>query len=139
MLVSDHSELSDEEFESQFESFRLKPRLFTHEAHLRLAYIHIKKYGAFQAEKNICEQIKGYADSLGATDKFNKTVTVAAIKVMNHFMNKSNSNDFEGLIQEYPRLLTHFKELLSKHYGFNVFADKRAKKEYVEPDLLPFT
>lgn len=138
MRLKDHSQYSDDEFEKVFESFKLKPSLFSHEAHLRLAYIHIEKYGSDQAAGNMCKQIKGYAESLGVTDKFNKTVTIASVKTMNHFMQKSNSDNFKEFIKEFPRLLTNFKDILGQHYGFNVFSDKRAKKEYVEPDLLPF-
>ncbi|WP_425390504.1 hypothetical protein [Ekhidna sp.] len=138
MRIKDHWQYTDEEFENQFETYRLKPGLFSHEAHLRLAYIHIQKYGSEQAEKNMCEQIKGFAESLGVYDKFNKTVTIASVKAMNHFMQKAKSDNFKDFIQEFPRLLTNFKDILEQHYGFNVFADKRAKKEFVEPDLLPF-
>ncbi|MFY0598958.1 MAG: hypothetical protein JXR03_04765 [Cyclobacteriaceae bacterium] len=138
MLIKDHSQFSDEEFEHQFESFKLKPRLFSHEAHLRLAYIHIKKYGVNRAEQNMCQQIKGYAESLGVFDKFNKTVTIASVKVMNHFMQKSEPDSFTDLTHEFPNLLDDFKGILRQHYGFNVFADKQAKKEFIEPDLLSF-
>ena len=138
MKLKDHHQYSDEEFEKLFETFKLKPGLFSHEAHLRLAYIHIQKYGRRQAELNMCEQIKGYAESLGGGDKFNKTVTIAAVKAVDHFMRKASSDNFKDLIKEFPRLLTNFRDLLGQHYGFNVFADKRAKREYVEPDLLPF-
>lgn len=138
MRIKDHSHLTDQEFENQFETYTLKPSMFSHEAHLRLAYIHIKKYGATQAEINMCEQIKGYAESLGVYDKFNKTVTVASVKVMNHFMQKSKTNSFDDLMSEFPKLNTNFREILSQHYGFNVFADKKAKKVFIEPDLMPF-
>lgn len=138
MRAKDHSSLSDQEFETQFETHKLKPSMFSHEAHIRLAYIHINKYGVERAEINMCKQIEGYALSLGATDKFNKTVTIAAVKTMNHFMQKSQTDNFFDLIAEFPQLNNDFRGLLSQHYGFNVFADKRAKKEFVEPDLLPF-
>lgn len=138
MRIKDHTQFSDEEYERQFETYQLKPGLFSHEAHLRLAYIHINKYGMEQAEINMCKQIEGFALSLGATDKFNKTVTVASVKVMDHFMRKSKSDNFFDFIKEFLRLNTDFKGVLGQHYGFNVFADKHAKKEFVEPDLMPF-
>lgn len=138
MKTKDHWSFSDKEFELQFENYTLKPGMFSHEAHIRLAYIHIKKYGLEQAETNMCVQIHGFANSLGGGDKFNKTVTVAAVKTVHHFMGKANSDNAKDFINEFPRLITNFKDLLSQHYGFNVFADKRAKKEYLEPDLLPF-
>lgn len=138
MLIKDHSQLTDQELEQQFETFKLKPKLFSHEAHLRLAYIHIKKYGAVRSEGHMTEQIKGYAESLGVYDKFNKTVTIASVRIMNHFMSSGESDDFYGLMNEFPVLLADFRSLLSRHYSFNVFGDKQAKKDFVVPDLIPF-
>ena len=50
-----HYALSDPEFEKQFESAVLDPKFFSHEAHLRLAWIHVTKYGVeraiFKSEK----------------------------------------------------------------------------------------
>ena len=139
MKTKSHLQLTDEELENKFESYTLKPNMFTHEAHLRLAHIHIRKYGVIQAEKNMCSQIEGYAISLGVRDKFNKTVTIAAVKVVDHFMRKSDTINFTDFIHENPRLLTNFKELLKEHYSFNIFSDKEAKRKFIAPDLAPFT
>ncbi|NQZ79174.1 MAG: hypothetical protein HRT61_24100 [Ekhidna sp.] len=138
MKVKDHNQFTDDELEQKFETYRLKPGMFSHEAHLRLAYIHIVKYGAKQAEINMVNQIKGYAEFLGVFDKFNKTVTIASVKTMHHFISKSNGNSFKELTSSYPELLNDFKGILKKHYSFNVFADKQAKLEFIQPDLLPF-
>lgn len=138
MQIKDHWRYTDEEYEKLFETFQLKPGMFSHEAHLRLAYIHVQKYGATQAEINMCSQIKGYAESLGVYDKFNKTVTMASIKVMDHFMKKASTTSFKELLIEFPALLSDFKGILNRHYSYNVFGDKKAKVDYQEPDLLPF-
>lgn len=138
MRTKDHWTLTDQEFESQFENYTLKPGMFSHEAHIRLAYIHINKYGQAKAETNMCEQIKGFANSLGDTTKFNLTVTIAAVKTVKNFMDKASSDNFRDFIQEFPELITNFKDLLWKHYGYNIFSDKKAKAEYQEPSLIPF-
>ncbi|MEQ9403132.1 MAG: hypothetical protein RIM99_06085 [Cyclobacteriaceae bacterium] len=137
MIIRDHSQLSDSEFEKKFKEITLKPGLFSHEAHIRLAYIHINKYGLEKAEQNMCKQISAFAAFHGGTG-FNTTVTIAATKAVNHFMGKAKTENFYDFIQEFPRLITNFKDLLRQHYGFNVFADEKAKKEFVEPDLAPF-
>lgn len=138
MVISSHKQLSDDEYERQFERCTFKPRMFSHEAHLRLAYIHIKKYGVQQAESNMVKQIKAYAEFYGATNKFNKTVTIASVKAMNHFIEKATTESFQDLIQEFPKLVRDFKNILSRHYSFNVFSDPKAKKEFILPDLLSF-
>ena len=136
--MENHLQLSDVEFEKQFADCSLKPEWFTHEAHLRLAWIHIHKYGLDRAIENVCPQIEQYAQSLGAKDKFNKTVTVAALKAVYHFMNRSTTNNFLDLIREFPRLKTEFKGLMNAHYGIDIFKSPQAKKEFIEPDLLAF-
>ena len=101
--MKNHFELNDSEFEQQFNSRELDPNLFSHEAHLRLAYIHIGKYGHDQAIKNVCDQLAAYVTHLGVTHKYNTTLTVAAVKAVYHFMQKSKANEFKGFIAEFPQ------------------------------------
>lgn len=136
--MTNRLELMDLEFERQFESCDLNPTLFNHAAHLRLAWIHISNYGIEKAISNIESQIKNFVKHVGATDKYNTTLTVAAIRAVYHFMLKSESNSFEDFIKEFPRLTTNFRELIDAHYGYDIFNLKQAKTEFLEPDLLPF-
>ena len=119
--MGNHHQLTDAEFEKQFETCTLNPEWFTHEAHLRLAWIHIRQYGMEQAIEKVCAQLIRFTESLEARDKFNKTVTVAALKAVDHFMNRSTANNFNDLILEFPRLKTDFKKLMSAHYGIDIF------------------
>lgn len=134
-----HFNLADDDFELQFQSCTLDPALFNHEAHLRLAWIHVKKYGVEQAAENICTQLVAYTSHLGAADKFNKTLTIAATRAVYHFMQKTSAASFEEFIGQFPRLKTNFKDLIAAHYARDIFRSDIAKKEYVEPDRLPFT
>lgn len=138
MMMETHRTLNDVEFQEQFEDTSLNPELFTHEAHLRLAWIHIKKYGEKKAIKNLTAQIFAFADNHGAPNKFNMTVTVAAIKAVHHFYKKSASNTFQEFIVEFPRLKTHFKALMASHYSFDIYQSPASKSQFLAPDLLPF-
>jgi hypothetical protein len=133
-----HLDLSDNEFEKQFINCELSPDIFSHEAHLRLAWINIKKYGIMKAETNIQRQLRKYVTSVGAESKYNTTLTLAASKAVHHFMLKSESNDFQEFMIEFPRLKNNFRELMSCHYGFDIYNSEKAKMKFVEPDLLPF-
>jgi hypothetical protein len=138
-MMEKHFELSDELCEQQFKDCTLSPSVFSHEAHLRLAYIHIKKYGVEAAINNICMQIKVFSKSAGAENKYNKTLTIAAIRAVNHFMNHSDTDNFTDFIKQFPRLKYNFKELISFHYSLDIFNSPLAKTEYVEPDLMAFS
>ncbi|MBL7873554.1 MAG: hypothetical protein JNM78_18185 [Cyclobacteriaceae bacterium] len=128
----------DSEFEQRFKNCELSPTEFTHEAHLRLAWIHINRYGIEQAEKNITTQLQNFVAFAGAQDKFNLTLTIAAIKAVHHFVLKSKSPTFKDFIAEFPRLKYNFKELMTCHYGFDIYHSPKAKAEFLEPDLIPF-
>ena len=136
--MENHFELTNQEFEQQFESTTLPPHLFSHEAHLRLAWIHIKKYGVEKAIENVSSQIKAFAIRHGDRKKFNVTLTAAAVRAVYHFLLKSQSNNFKDFINEFPRLKTSFKDLINSHYSGNIFASPLAKEILLEPDLLPF-
>lgn len=133
-----HFTLTDEEFEKQFREGLLNAALFTHEAHLRLAWIHIRKYGVAAAIENIPCQLQRFVTALGARHKYNETVTIAAIKAVSHFMRKSGADNFTDFIAGNPRLKYNFTDLLACHYQTDIFNAPAAKEKYLAPELLPF-
>ncbi|HOY12792.1 MAG TPA: hypothetical protein PLY70_06610 [Saprospiraceae bacterium] len=134
-----HLLLDDQTFMDQFRNGTLNPELFSHEAHLRLAWLHLRKFGEKIALENITSQIIHYVTLLGARDKYNETLTIAAAKTVKHFMEKQEIDDFQEFIQTYPRLKFQFKDLLFQHYKVDIFNNEKAKSEFLEPDLLPFS
>lgn len=136
--MQSHFELTDQDFSQRFENCTLDPTLFSHEAHLRLAWIHISRFGLERAEANIQGQLRDFVGHLGATDKYHTTVTIAAIKAVNHFMQQSKSDCFGDFILEFPQLKTNFKGLIACHYSFDIFDSAQAKIAFVEPDLVSF-
>jgi hypothetical protein len=134
-----HRELSDTVFLQQFASCQLTPELFSHEAHLRLAWLHLEEHELEEAIRLVAHQIIAYVTALGAGDKFNMTLTVAAIRVVHHFRQKAKSTRFLAFIREFPQLKNNFKELLDSHYTIDIYQSPLARKTYLEPDLLPFT
>lgn len=133
-----HYRFTDLQFETRFSSCRFPASDFTHEAHLRLAWIHIRNYGVEKAVENIHLQIKAFADSLNVSDNYHNTVTSAAVYAVAHFYSRSKSSTFKAFIEEFPRLKTNFLGLLSSHYSYDVVKSEEARKEYLEPDLAPF-
>lgn len=133
-----HFELSDSEFEKQFVEGQFNSIDFTHEAHLRLAWIFITKYGIEKAEIYVPFQLQKFVASVGVKDKYNTTLTLAAIKAVYHFIHKSETNNFKDFIHEFPRLKYNFGELIACHYGFDIYNSDFAKENFLEPDLLPF-
>ena len=133
-----HFDFTDLEFENSFKNCTLNPEIFSHEAHLRLAWIHITKDGEEAAIQNICSQLIKFVEFVGAKSKYNQTLTIAAIKAVHHFIKKSRSYTFQDFISEFPQLKYNFKDLMNTHYKVDIFKSEIAKKEFLEPDLVPF-
>jgi hypothetical protein len=136
--MDNHFELTDLELEEQFASGALDQKLFSHEAHLRLAWIHISNYGIHQAITAIRKQLQDFAERIGKKDKYNETITIASLHAVHHFMRRSKTDTFKDFITENPGLKFNFKELLGFHYRTNIFLSEKAKEGYLEPELLPF-
>lgn len=132
-----HYQFTDDEFEKRFRQKTLNPKYFTHEAHLRLAYIHIEKYGVAIAIENLCQQIRSFATSVDEPDKFNMTLTIAAIKIVSRFIKALASRNFKQLISTQPRLKDGFSDLIKAHYSFDIFNHPDAKNQFLTPDLIP--
>ena len=96
------------------------------------------KYGIENAIDNICSQIKAFATANGDKDKYNVTVTVAAVRAVYHFILKSESSSFHEFTAEFPELRKNFKGLIDSHYSEDIFRSDKAKRDYLPPDLLPF-
>lgn len=136
--MESHRKLNDKEFEVAFATCSLPAADFTHEAHLQLAFIHIDQYGIDQTLKQVKSKLKTFVINAGAEDKYNETVTIAAIKTVEHFMNKSTARNFQSFLEEFPRLKSDFTALIDQHYDFNIFNSAAARQFYIEPTIAPF-
>ena len=130
--------LTDSEFEAKFRNSSLPVESFNHEAHLRLTYIHINKYGTEKAIENISTQLLNFIRKNNAESKFNATLTIAAVKTVDHFLQKTKTKNFQEFIKENPQLKTDFRALIDQHYSFDIFTNEKARQEFKEPDLLPY-
>ncbi len=136
--MEQHYQLTDSEFANRFADGTLEPKWFTHLGHLRLAWILLRRHGLPRAEALICRQIQDFDQMHGDGTKFNYTVTVAAMRAVHHFMQRSLAVDFPTFIAEFPALRSNLKGLLATHYSVDIFSDSRAKHRWLEPDLSPF-
>ncbi|MEO9572346.1 MAG: hypothetical protein ABJH82_00200 [Polaribacter sp.] len=133
-----HWKISDEEFEEQFTSNKFRPLWFTHEAHLRLAWIYVTKYGKQIAFEKYSKQLQDFANKYNVDGKYNTTVTFASIQIMNAYIQKSDAYDFQDFINEFSELKTNFKEIISNYYSTDVFTSIEAKQNILQPDLKSF-
>ncbi|WP_318308323.1 hypothetical protein [Flagellimonas crocea] len=131
--------MDDAHFIRAFEAGKFQPKAFNHRAHIKLAWIYLNLFDEETTISKTCGAIKNFDKLHGDGSKYHHTLTVAAVKVVHHFKQKSMATTFDDFVAENPKLIASFKELLFQHYGESLLADPRGKTAYLEPDLLPFT
>lgn len=112
VMTEKHQLLTDQEFEQQFENCTLPPVLVTYEAHLRLAYIHVKKYGIKKAAVTLYKQLTTFNIKFGHVLIVSKNNIKAFVKLIYDFIKKATTTSFRGLLLEFPDFKTHFYALL---------------------------
>ena len=121
-------QLSDNELLEKIENCSLEPELFTHETMLRLAWILVQKHGldvAIVKNNHIKEK---YFKTALKSNKFNKTLSRAYVEILYYFMKKTNTNNFDKLLREFPRLKFDFQKLVKTHYGYNILKEHRSEE-----------
>ena len=86
--------MSDDEFLCQFERLVLNPECFNHEGHCRLAWIYLRRLPMDEAIQRACVNIKAFASSLGASDKFHFTMTQAFMCIIAVMVARSQTHTF---------------------------------------------
>ncbi len=112
-----HKELTDQEFLEAFENCSLSEELFTHEAHLRLGWLYIQQFGLHKSVMMVPMRIMAYTKSLNKVHIFNLELTVAAVKLIDHFKQFNPDDNFEQFLAHNPRLISDLKGLIVEFYG----------------------
>lgn len=112
-MTEKHQLLTDKQFEQKFEDCTLAPALVTYEAHLRLAYIHVKKHGLKNAVVTLYKQLNAFDTKFGnIIIVINKTTIKLFVKLIYDFIKRAKATSFKELLFEFPDIKTHFKSLL---------------------------
>ncbi len=133
--VQSHIELSDIEFARQFENLHLNPEWFTHEAHLRLAWIYSYIYDIEKAINKFRNGIHSFDSKYGDGTKYHETITIFLIKLVYEREKTSSSLTFDKFKERNLDLFQCYRDLISAYYSFDIAKDRNAKLEFIAPDL----
>jgi hypothetical protein len=112
------------------------PGRFGHRDHLRLAWLALQQSGSLeQAQASVSAAVELMARAHGVPQRYNRTVTDAWVRIVSHCHNDGGPATFADLLALYPWLLD--KRLLMRHYTSRTLASRRAREQWVSPDLQP--
>ena len=116
-MITSHKDLNNQEFLEAFENCTLSEELFSHEAHLRFTWLYIQQFGLNRAIMTVPMRIMAYTKSLNKSEIFNMDVTVAAVKLIDHFCQLNKDDNFEQFLGHNPRISTDLRGLIREFYG----------------------
>lgn len=134
-MTEKHQLLTDQQFEQQFENCTLPPVLVTYEAHLRLAYIHVKKHGIKKAAITLYKQLTHFNTNFGHILILSKATIKAFVKLIYDFIKKATTTSFSELLLEFPDLKTKFSALIVEYKQ----VESAVKIEQSQNELVGFS
>ena len=128
--------MTDAEFLAAFENVTLSYAQWTHEAHVRMAFLYLRREDFENALPWVRERIGCYNRARGNPNGYNETITVAFLRVVaDRLAQHEIAPDFETFKATHPELLD--SRLLMRHYSKPVLLAEDAKARFVEPDREP--
>jgi len=133
--------MTDEEFLRFFDevgqpSPSTVPMRFGHREHLRLAWLCLSRQGEQHGAASTIAAVRRVAAALGASEKYHETITRFWLRLVAHHIKRDPVvASFDDFLLNSPRLLD--PGLMRRHYRPETLAGERARREWVEPDLIP--
>lgn len=97
--------MTDTEFLQQIEACTLPRELFTHRNHVRLAWLCLTSGMHSDPARHVGETIQRYAESLGASRKYNHELTMAWMRVVESAIAATPAATFDAFATAHPELL----------------------------------
>lgn len=134
--LSGISSMEEKEFLRKFESFSLPEDQFNHIGHLWLGWLYVRDYPLGIASEKLNLGIRKFAESLGAKDKFNHTLTTTfACAIKSRFIIGESFEEFQARNQD---LVKNAITIIATHYSLELLSSDEARRGLVVPDRQPF-
>jgi hypothetical protein len=127
--------MTDDDFILQFESGTLPLESFHHADHVRMAFLHLRRYPVVEALQRFSSALIRFADAHGKKGLYNETITWAYLLIIRERMARAGgSQDWQEFAAANADLL-HWKDgVLKKYYRQETLASEFAKAVFVFPD-----
>lgn len=125
--------MTDDEFLAALEDCTLPKEAFNHAGHIRAGYLYLSRHPFGIALEKIKAAIQRYAASLGVTDLYHETITVAYMALINqHLADWQGEQSWEAFGAGNPGLFD--KALLNRYYRDETLKSPQAKRVFVLDD-----
>ena len=131
--------MTDDAFLDAFERCRLPREAWTHAAHVRMAWLSLRRGRIGDVIPAVRERIGRLNLALGGPpDAYHETITVAYLRLIDVRISREPGVDtFDDFASRNPDLLDRTLAALLVHYRKETLLGPEARAGFVEPDLSP--
>ena len=130
--------MSDDDFLLAFEECRIPKERWTHEAHVRMAWLYLRQRPLDEVIPIVRRGIQRYNSSLGNTEGYHETITVAYLMLIDQRVDRGPAaSTFAAFSESHPTLLDRTMTALLEHYSRDLLFSPEARGTFVEPDQVP--
>ena len=128
--------MSDRAFLAALESCELPAQEFDHVAHIRAAYLYLCEHGFARGLEKMMKAIQRYAAHLGQAGKYNETITVAYMAlIQQHIVERGHADEWAEFQRRNPELFA--EDLLVQFYSATQLNSESARRTFVLPRRVP--
>lgn len=126
--------LTESELRTRFEDLTLRAEDLSHVEHVRLAWTYLRELPLLDVLRVFPENLKRFAESIGAAQIYNETVTWAFLMLIDERMDAARDASWAEFIEANQDLLS--KRILERYYTPETLASEHAKRRFVLPDRI---
>lgn len=120
-----------------FEACELTPDIWTHEAHIHVAWGYLNRFSFPQALQYICSGIKKLNTHNGKPNAYHETITIAMLILIADRIAKKPGGNWEEFKAYNADLLDWRNSILLKYYTYGELYSDTARKYFIWPDKRP--
>lgn len=126
--------MTDDEFLDAFEAAVIPRPDWTHDAHVRMAWLYLNRYPAADALERVRNGIQKLNVRNGVLEGYHETITVAFVRVISARL--LHAEPYESFRARNPDLYDRSLCPILKHYTRERLFSAEARAGFLEPDLV---
>lgn len=129
--------MTDDELMEAFEAGRMPPDGFPHPAHVRMAWIYLRRHPFEDAMARFSSALRRFAAAQGEPGRYHETITAAYVMLLHDRMARTPAAGWNAFAAANADLLIWKPSILDAHYSPKLLWSDRARDRFVPPDLVP--
>jgi len=132
-----HMSSDDIEFMKSLESGTLANASFHHAEHVRMAFLYLCSYSAFEALQRFSSALKRFAAANGHPERYNETITWGFLLLIHERMARAGRDlTWTEFAAANPDLMSWKNNVLRRYYREETLSSDLARRLFLFPDKV---